>query len=103
MTTINARKTAGAAASIQFNGAHKPEPLKGSERCIKNIQSLDVLHLPDALLKMHTVTQATGLSSATIYRKVAAGELPIVKMGKRCTRFRASDVRAFIQAQGVAA
>jgi hypothetical protein len=34
---------------------------------------------------------------------VAAGELAIVKMGKRCTRFRAADVRAFIHAQGVAA
>ncbi|MEJ6005773.1 helix-turn-helix domain-containing protein [Paucibacter sp. AS339] len=66
-------------------------------------QPLHALQLPDALLKMQTVTQATGLSSATIYRKVAAGELPIVKMGKRCTRFRAADVRAFIQAQRVAA
>lgn len=66
-------------------------------------QSLHALQLQDALLKMQTVTQATGLSAATIYRKVAAGELPIVKMGKRCTRFRAADVRAFIQAQGVAA
>lgn len=66
-------------------------------------QSLHALQLQDALLKMQTVTQATGLSAATIYRKVAAGELPIVKMGKRCTRFRAADVRAFIQAQGVTA
>ena len=66
-------------------------------------QPLHALQLQDALLKMQTVTQATGLSSATIYRKVAAGELPIVRMGKRCTRFRASDVRAFIQAQGAQA
>jgi prophage regulatory protein len=66
-------------------------------------QPLHALQLQDALLKMQTVTQATGLSAATIYRKVAAGELPIVKMGKRCTRFRAADVRAFIHAQGVAA
>jgi len=67
----------------------------------KSSQPLHVLQLQDALLKMQTVTQATGLSAATIYRKVAVGELPIVKMGKRCTRFRAADVRAFIQAQGV--
>ena len=69
----------------------------------KAAQPLDVLQLQDALLKMQTVTQATGLSSATIYRKVAAGELAIVRMGKRCTRFRAADVRAFIQAQGAQA
>ncbi|MBB4843382.1 excisionase family DNA binding protein [Paucibacter oligotrophus] len=67
----------------------------------KSSQPLHALQLQDALLRMQTVTQATGLSAATIYRKVAAGELPVVKMGKRCTRFRASDVRAFIQAQGV--
>lgn len=71
---------------------------KGSDA--RNSQPLQALQLPDALLKMQTVTQATGLSAATIYRKVAAGELAIVKMGKRCTRFRAADVRAFIQAQG---
>ena len=67
------------------------------------VQPLHALQLADALLRMQTVVQATGLSVTTIYRKVAAGELPIVKMGKRCTRFRAADVRAFIQAQGVSA
>ena len=55
------------------------------------------------LLQIQLVVVATGLSVTTIYRKVAAGELAIVKMGKRCTRFRAADVRAFIHAQGVAA
>jgi excisionase family DNA binding protein len=65
-----------------------------------NPQPLHALQLEDALLRIKTVSQATGLSTATLYRKVAAGELAIVKMGKRCSRFRASDVRAFIQAQG---
>ncbi|WP_133702345.1 helix-turn-helix transcriptional regulator [Roseateles toxinivorans] len=66
----------------------------------RNPQPLHVLQLQDALLRIGTVAQATGLSAATIYRKVAAGELPIVKMGARCTRFRAADVRAFIARQG---
>lgn len=65
-------------------------------------QSLHALQLEYALLRIETVEQATGLSRTTLYRRVAAGELPIVKMGKRCSRFRASDVRAFIQAQGCA-
>jgi len=65
-----------------------------------NPQPLHVLQLEDALLRIKTVAQATGLSPATLYRKIAAGELAVVKMGKRCTRFRAADVRAFIQAQG---
>jgi len=69
-----------------------------------NSQHLHVLQLQDALLKIQTVKQATGLSASTLYRLVAAGKLaPPVRMGKRCTRFRASDVRAFIQAQGVKA
>ncbi|MDC8772331.1 helix-turn-helix transcriptional regulator [Roseateles albus] len=66
-------------------------------------QTLDALQLPDALLKIQTVTQATGLSASTLYRLIAAGKLAEpIRMGKRCTRFRAADVRAFIQAQGVA-
>jgi prophage regulatory protein len=79
------------------------QPLTSAERCIRNVQPLDALQLPDALLQIQVVVRATGLSVTTIYRKVAAGELAIVKMGKRCTRFRAADVRAFIHAQGVAA
>jgi prophage regulatory protein len=70
----------------------------------QNVQSLDALQLPDALLRALTVTQATGLSISTLYRKVASGELAApIKMGTRCTRWRAADVRAFIQAQEVAA
>ncbi|WP_397534251.1 helix-turn-helix transcriptional regulator [Roseateles sp.] len=101
MTTINATNKAGAAASIHTTNAFKPEPLTGAERCIKNIQSLDVLQLADALLRIQTVGQATGLSGATIYRKLAAGQFPApVRLGARCTRWKAADVRAWIQAQG---
>lgn len=64
-------------------------------------QPLHALELEDALLKIQTVGQGTGMSSATIYRKVAAGEFPQpVRLGKRCTRWKAADVRAWIQAQG---
>ncbi len=64
-------------------------------------QPLDAVQLSDALLRMQTVAQATGLSTATIYRKLAAGEFPEpVRLGARCTRWKAADVRAWIQAQG---
>ncbi len=85
------------------NQTRTAQPLTSAERCIRNVQPLDALQLPDALLQIQVVVRATGLSVTTIYRKVAAGELAIVKMGKRCTRFRAADVRAVINAQGVAA
>lgn len=78
--------------------------IEPSHRGDRGYQPLQALQLPDALLKMQTVTQATGISSATVYRGVAAGTFPQpVRMGKRCTRWRAVDVRAWIQAQGVTA
>lgn len=74
------------------------EPTRGNDR---NAQPLDAVRLPDALLRIQTVAQATGLSSATLYRKVAAREFPQpIRLGQRCTRWKAADVRAWIQAQG---
>lgn len=71
---------------------------RGQER---NPQPLHAVQLADALLRVKTVADATGLSSATIYRKLAAGDFPKpVRMGARCTRWKAADVRAWIQAQG---
>ncbi len=75
------------------------EAARGNDR---NPQPLHALQLADALLRIATVTQATGLSSATIYRKLAAGAFPApIRLGARCTRWKAADVRAWIQAQGV--
>ncbi len=60
----------------------------------------DLLQMQDALLKISTVTQATGLSRASIYRRLAAGTFPApVRLSTRCTRWQAADVRAWIQAQ----
>lgn len=79
------------------SSATKQDPTRGNDR---NPQPLNALQLSDALLRIQTVAQATGLSSATIYRKLAAGEFCApVRLGKRCTRFKAADVRAWIQAQ----
>lgn len=77
----------------------KPVTTPGKQT--RNSQPLHVLQLEDALLRMRLVNQATGLSPATVYRKVAAGEFPEpVRLGARCTRWKAADVRAWIQAQG---
>jgi prophage regulatory protein len=67
-----------------------------------NFQHLNTVQISDALLRIQTVVQATGLSTATIYRKVATAEFPKpVRLGRRCTRWKAADVRAWIQSQGV--
>lgn len=80
----------------------QPRPITASRSDVRNSQTLDALRLPDALLRLQTVTQAIGLSAPTIYRKLAAGQFPEpVRLGARCTRWRAADIRAWIQAQGV--
>ena len=49
------------------------------------------------LLRLPEVTEITGLSKATIYRRLAAGEFPApVKVGPKSIRFRADDVEAWI-------
>ena len=63
-------------------------------------QPLEAASLPDALLKIQTVATVTALSASSIFRKTAAGEFPEpVRLGARCTRWRAADVRAWLAAQ----
>ena len=63
-------------------------------------QPIEAVTLPDALLKMQTVCSAVGLSSATIYRKVATGDFPEpVRLGARCTRWKSGCVQAWLAAQ----
>lgn len=55
---------------------------------------------PDALLSMPAVCALTGLSASTIYRLEQAGELKAKRRSARWTRYRAGDVKAWLQAQG---
>lgn len=60
-------------------------------------QTLAAYAVDDALLRLDVVIQVTGQAKATIYRKVAAGDFPEpVRMGARCTRWRAGAVRAWL-------
>ena len=64
-------------------------------------QPIESFNLTEALLKVQTVGSVTGLSASSIFRKVASGEFPEpVRFGKRCTRWKASGVRAWLTAQG---
>lgn len=65
-------------------------------------QPLDALSSPDALLKIGTVVAVTGLSSSSIYRRATAGEFKPIRLGTRCTRFRAGDVAAWLRARAAA-
>ena len=65
------------------------------------VQPIEALNLPDALLKVQTVGAVAGLSTSSIFRKVAAGEFPEpIRLGKRCTRWKSGAVRAWLAAQG---
>lgn len=63
-------------------------------------QPLQAAQIQDALLNLRTVQALSGLGKTSIYERIKAGELKPVKLGSRCTRFRAGDVQAWLQAQG---
>lgn len=61
-------------------------------------QPLHVLQVNEALLKLQTLRDLCGLGKTSLYAKIAAGELQVVRLGKRCTRVRASEAQRFLQA-----
>ena len=78
------------------NDPIRPETLKRAPAA----QPLHAVQIADALLKLATVQALTGLGKTTIYAKDATGELTAIRLGKRCTRWRAGQVQQFLQAQG---
>jgi len=63
------------------------------------VQPLVAVGFNDALLNIPTVRALTGLGRTSIYERIKIGEFKPIKLGKRATRFRASDVKAWLQAQ----
>lgn len=63
-------------------------------------QPLSAAKIDEALLKLRTVQALTGLGKTSIYERIKAGEFKPIRLGNRCTRFRASAVQAWLQAQG---
>jgi prophage regulatory protein len=63
-------------------------------------QLIEVIQVDDALLKLTIVSAITGLSRTTIYTRMAANPPTFpqaIRQGKRCTRWRAGDIKAFLQ------
>ena len=53
--------------------------------------------MSDRLLSVHALSDLTGWSPFTIYRKSRMGEIPgRVKLGKSSVRFRESDIRDWL-------
>ena len=52
---------------------------------------------PDRILRLNTVLDRTGLSRATLYRKVADGTFPRqVRIATRCTGWRETAIREWM-------
>ena len=73
-----------------LGGTHKPHKL----------QPLGAADQPNALLTFATVQALTGLGRSTINKRIVDGKFPKpIRMGVRCTRFKAGDVTAWIKSQ----
>lgn len=58
--------------------------------------------IPDAvreerLLTINEVSELTGLAVGTLYHFVSQRRIPVVRLSKRCIRFRQSDLSEWIQ------
>lgn len=50
----------------------------------------DPLHNEDRLLTIKEVAELTGLQVSSLYHFVADGRIPVVRLSRRCIRFRLS-------------
>ncbi|MBA3590633.1 AlpA family transcriptional regulator [Methylibium sp.] len=75
----------------------QPASAQARQRITQPLYAADV---PDALLKLATVQALTGLGKTTLYTLVSRQQFPQpIRRGTRCTRWRAGDVTAWLQAQ----
>jgi excisionase family DNA binding protein len=55
------------------------------------------LPISDRLLRIEEVSALTGLAVGTLYHLVSQRRIPVVRLSKRCIRFRQLDLSAWIQ------
>ncbi len=59
------------------------------------------LGVPQALLPLSVVEEIVGLGKSAIYSRVAAGYFPEpIRLSVKCSRWRAGDISAWLEAQG---
>jgi len=64
------------------------------------IQSAELLNSDSAMLRMASVAEFTGLSQATIYRRIKDGTFPAqYKIGPWAARWKSGEIRAWVAAQ----
>jgi prophage regulatory protein len=61
-------------------------------------QPLSAIEVDDAMLTSDTVLSVAGMSSSSMYRQIAAGTFPKpIKIGPRCARWKASEIKAWLR------
>jgi excisionase family DNA binding protein len=50
----------------------------------------------DRLLNIREVAELMGLAPGTVYHLVSQQRIPVVRLSRRCIRFRLSDVNAWL-------
>ena len=63
-------------------------------------QPLHAAQIADALLTLRTMQALSGLGRTSLYARIKARELEVVRIGNRCTRVRASEAQRFLRALG---
>ena len=63
-------------------------------------QPLQAVQFADALIKLQTLQDLSGLGRTTLYAKEKAGELELIRIGKRCTRCTGKEAQRFLRALG---
>ena len=63
-------------------------------------QPVEAASNPFALLRIETVQALTGMGRSGLYARIAAKQFPSpIKLGARCSRWRASEVTAWLESQ----
>lgn len=70
----------------------------------RSIRPRPTSEIPDALWRQPEVLAVVPLGASTMWRMIAAGEFPKpIRLTPRTVAWRASDVRAWIEARAIAA
>jgi excisionase family DNA binding protein len=79
---------------IRVTSSRQPSPSTDTSGHVR-IWRETVEVTPKILLNIRQVIETTGISRASIYRQMRAGQLPFVKLGSR-TLFRPADLQDFV-------
>jgi predicted DNA-binding transcriptional regulator AlpA len=60
-------------------------------------QPLQAAQISEALLKLQTVQDLSGLGKTSLYARIKAGDLAVIRLGKRCTRVTGAEAQRFLQ------